>query len=267
MGIYNFCLIGNPVVHSLSPKIHNYFIFKTKLNAGYVAFQVNEGYFTEFISFLKENVNGFNVTLPYKEKIFNYLDDLDKDAKEIKAVNCVLIRNGKMIGYNTDYYGIMKTFEDYNVDIAGKDIVVLGCGGAAKPLLKFLKNGRYRSLKIFNRTVEKAEKVIDDFCLNNVEVNSLLDLQNLRVCDIMINTTSIGLETGEFVDLNVNVKEFAFDMQYNLKELTPFLKKVKGCKKSDGLNMLIYQAKKSFDIWTNTCYNFDINDIKKHLEG
>lgn len=267
MEMNNYCLIGNPVKHSLSPIIHNFFIFNSKINAGYVAFEVDERDFENFVGFLRLNFDGFNITLPYKQKIFKYLDEVDDVAYEIGAVNCVKVSDGKLKGFNTDYYGIVKTFELFNVDLNDKEIVVVGCGGAARPLFYYLKGKPYKNLMIINRTVEKAEKVASEFELEKVKIISLSHLEKINNCDIIINASSIGLDNGVFMNLKLSVSDFAFDMQYKLNGLTPFLKEVEVDKKSDGIYMLILQAIKSYEIWNNKSYNFDINKIIKHIEG
>ncbi|KAA0259306.1 shikimate dehydrogenase [Deferribacter autotrophicus] len=263
----NYCLIGHPVNHSLSPIIHNYFIFHAKLNAGYVCFDIVENEFEKYIDLLRNNFDGFNITVPYKEKIIKYLDEIDIEAGNIGAVNCVKNINGKLVGFNTDIYGIKITFEKYNVNLNYKDILVIGSGGATKPLIQYIKNFSYSKLDIVNRTVSKAENLIEKFKLKKTRAFPLEYLGKNEIYDIIINTTSIGLEGGWFCKMNIEAKEFVFDMQYKLESKTPFLSQINVEQFCDGKIMLIYQAYKSFEIWNSISLQFDLTKIIKQMRG
>ncbi|MGA1846906.1 shikimate dehydrogenase [Deferribacter abyssi] len=263
----NYCLIGHPVNHSLSPKIHNYLIYHTKLNAGYICFDISDNDFGSYINFLRKNFDGFNVTVPYKEKIINYLDEIDFEADNINAVNCVKIIDGKLIGFNTDIYGIRKTFEKYDVNLDHKNILIIGSGGAAKPLIQYIKNFKYSKLDIVNRTVSKAGNLIKKFDVKKSDVFPLEYLGKNVIYDIIINTTSIGLKGEWPYKMNIKAKEFIFDMQYKLESKTPFLSLVNFDKSCDGKIMLIYQAVKSFEIWNNISLQIDLINIIEQMRG
>lgn len=260
----NTGIIGHPLDHTLSPMLHNYFMYHFHVNGGYCCFDVSEKKSLGFLlnSLKKWHFNGLNVTLPYKTDIIPLLDFVDENALNIGAVNTIVIENnGCMSGYNTDFYGICKSFEINCIDCDRKDILVIGAGGAAKALLYYLKNFKYNSLTIVNRSVDKAEVLASKFNLENVIIENLDFLQKENEYDIIINTTSLGINDGNFLDMSkIGGKEFVFDLQYSKME-TPFLKQYKNridCY-ADGLVMLIYQGYESFLKWVAT-YDNNSND-------
>ncbi|WP_303699899.1 shikimate dehydrogenase [Flexistipes sinusarabici] len=250
---FNTGIIGFPLKHSLSPLLHNFFIYHTGVNGGYCCFEVSKAEnLPKTLSFLKESgFVGLNVTLPYKTDIMKYTDETDAVASEIGAVNTLLLNESGIFGVNTDVYGIEKTFEHYGVSCLDKDILVLGAGGSTKALLYYLKYQNYKSLTIANRTPVKAEKMLAHFGLNKSRTKEIESLKKYNEYDIIINTTSAGLEGGRFLDMsNIKCREFAFDFQYS-GNLTPFLKEYykQNIICSDGLMMLIYQGVESFYRW------------------
>ncbi|MGB9731710.1 MULTISPECIES: shikimate dehydrogenase [Calditerrivibrio] len=260
----NFGLIGKPISHSISPKIHNIFLYLNRLNGGYCCFEVEDSQLADIIDlFKKMHFAGFNVTLPYKEIIIDFLDDLDSDAEKIGAVNTVKIKDGKLIGYNTDIFGIRETFKFYNVGLGGKVIVVLGAGGAVRGLLYELKNHDYEKLIIVNRTVEKGFLIAEEFGIKKYTVMDIKSFDYSKKYDIIINGSSAGISGGVVLwDLKADV---AFDMQYDLDKKTIFLEKV-DCKKGfDGILMLVGQAYKAFCIWNDFDFAIDYNEVIKML--
>lgn len=275
----NTGIIGFPLKHSLSPMLHNFFIYQAGINGGYCCFEVSKAdNLPETLTFLKNSgFVGINVTLPYKNDIMEYIDETDAVASEIGAVNTLLFNeSGRIFGTNTDAYGIEKTFEYYSVSCLNKDILVLGAGGSTKALLYYLKDKNYKSLTIANRTTPKAEKMLSHFGLNKGRIIEIESLKKYSEYDIIINTTSVGLDGGRFLDMsNIKCREFAFDFQYS-KNLTPFLKKYykQNVISSDGLMMLIYQGAKSFFKWTENIFvtkhptlEKDLEILKKKLKG
>ncbi|ADR19556.1 shikimate dehydrogenase [Calditerrivibrio nitroreducens] len=260
----NFGLIGKPISHSISPKIHNIFLYTNRLNGGYCCFELEDSQLPDVIDlFKKMHFTGFNVTLPYKERIIDFLDGLESDAEKIGAVNTVKIENGKLIGYNTDIFGIRETFKFYNVDLSKKVIVVLGAGGAARGLLYELRNHDYEELIIVNRTVEKGFLIAEEFEIKKYSVKDLNSFDYSKKYDIIINSSSAGLSGGAvFGDLKADV---AFDMQYDLEKKTIFLEKV-DCKRGfDGLVMLVGQAYKAFCIWNGFDFSINYDEVIKML--
>lgn len=266
----NTGLIGKPLTHTLSPMIHGYLYWKYKINGGYCCFEVKED---ELVSILKKfkkfKFRGFNITLPYKSDILTYLDEVSVEAQCINAVNSVKIDEEKAKGYNTDIYGIEKTFEHFNIDLHNKKILILGAGGSAKALFYFLKNKKL-TFDIVNRTPKKAEKALYELDIQNCNIYDLLLLQKLNYYDIVINTTSVGINGGNFLDMSkIFCKEFAFDFQYNINDDTSFIKIYKNKVKHscDGLLMLVYQAIKAFSIFHNKDISVKAKDIIEYLKN
>lgn len=266
---YNLGIIGFPLHHTLSPALHTYFLSKSRINGGYNCFEVEEENISKIIHLFKSyNFRGFNITVPYKKKIFKFLDTVEEEAEIIDAVNTVVIsQNGKLNGYNTDIYGFTKTLLLNNINLSGKSVTVLGSGGSTKTVLAALKKYNYKSLSIIARTPSKAEEICDRMSLRDCNISDISILNIANECDIMINTTSLGLNGDPFLNLNnIVCNEAAVDLQYNLGS-TPFLKEfsTSSVKKVDGITMLIYQGLKAFELWTNSKIEININKITKRL--
>lgn len=265
---HNTGIIGHPLSHSISPTIHNYFYYKSRINGGYCCFDIQKDEIEQIIYLMKKfNFKGFNVTLPYKTDIISFLDDIDLEASKINAVNTVKIKDGKLIGFNTDLFGIQKTFEDFNIKASNKKILILGSGGAARPLFYFLKDkGAY--VDIVNRTVKNTEAVLEQLGIRSFRNFDLYFLKKNNYYDIIVNTTSLGIDKSEFFDMsNINCGEFVFDFQYSVDGDTPFLNiyKEKVPKYTDGLLMLIYQGLKAFELFNDTKFVANINKLKKFI--
>lgn len=260
-------LIGKNIKHSLSPLIHNYLINYYKLDMVYVVFDLNEK-FENFYEFFKNSSNfpGCNITIPYKESAYNLADNINELAREIKAVNTLKHENEIITGYNTDIFGFLYTLEKiicFNME--SKNVVILGSGGTAKTAIYALKD-KVAGITIVSRSRSKIEHLLSE----NIKWK---EFKNNKEClkfydaDIIINTTPLGIN-GESIDINWDVlkKELAiFDLIYFDTPLILDAKK-RGFNCSNGKNMLIYQALKSFEIWTD----LDISDsmvqtIKKEV--
>ncbi|MEF3254914.1 MAG: shikimate dehydrogenase [Deferribacterales bacterium] len=264
----NYGLIGKPLSHSLSPIIHNYFINITSINGGYCCFEIDHTQIKDIVGIFKMfNFKGFNVTLPYKQVIMDYLDDIDEIAKKISAVNTVRIDCGRLIGYNTDINGIDETFKYYNVEINNKEILIIGAGGGCRGLLQYLKNFNYKSLSLMNRDVDKARILVSEIGIKNIDIIDINSFDNCKKYDIIINTTSAGLTGESYIEFSALNSEVAFDMQYSLTGSTYFLDRVKSFVKIDGLLMLIGQAYHAFMIWNNIRFTLDYSNLLKRLRG
>ncbi len=247
-------IIGNPVSHSMSPAIHNASFMEKGLNSVYVPLKIsNIGNFIKECR--KTDFYGFSVTIPHKESVLPFLDDIDHTASKIGAINTIVKQNGKLIGYNTDCiaalmgleYGLKKN----NDKLDNKKISIIGAGGASRAIVFGLKE-KGCDITIYNRTIERAEKLSNEV---NCRFEKFENIHKLNA-DILINTTSIGM----FPDVDqtpvpINVlKEgmIVFDAVYNPIE-TKFLKnaKKKGCQTINGLSMFINQAAEQFRLWTN----------------
>ena len=261
-------LIGHPVGHSFSPIMHNA-AFKDKgLNYVYVAFDVLPENLKYVIDGAKAlGIVGFNVTIPHKIKIMKYLDEIDKDAKLIGAVNTIKIEEGKAIGYNTDGIGARKALEEEIGKVKDKNIVIFGAGGAARAVAFEL--AKDNNITIANRTVEKAEALAKEISekLNKkfgeeVKFSGLdIDLDGI---DIIINATPIGMYPNVDVEPIVKAEKLREDMVvmdliYNPLE-TVLLKEAKkvNAKTINGLGMLIYQGAVAFKIWTGVEPNIEV---------
>lgn len=271
-----YCLIGNPIDKSLSPIIHNEIFKILGKNSIYLAFNVEESKLKDVIEGLKAiNVEGFNVTIPYKKEIIKYLDDLYPEAKTLGAVNTVKNQNGKLIGFNTDGDGFFETLVDNEIDITDKNVLLLGAGGAAYAIAITLSKKGIGSIHIANRTREKAislEKEIKKVNSNLLTATGDLKLDNInkKAIDIIINATSIGMypmENLSPIELN-GFKEniVVYDIVYKPRE-SKLIKdaKSRGYKTINGISMLLKQAILSQKVW----FDFDETSFEKikKIEG
>lgn len=267
-------IIGHPIGHSLSPLIHNYAFENLDFNSVYVSFDVNEEDLKDAIIGIKAlGIKGLNVTVPHKESVIKYLDRISDEAKLIGAVNTIKNNSGSLEGYNTDVTGFMESLKEHNVDVVGKNAVILGAGGAAKAVAVGLALLGVKSIYVCNRSIDKA-KELSIHMGNNFNIKSLgisyNDLNMLDEIDILINATSVGMYPN--VDVSpigedvVAKAKFVYDIIYN-PEKTLFLSYAEKyrIKYINGLDMLINQAIDSFKIWTGA--NFDkkiiLNFLKK----
>ena len=263
-----YCLIGNPIDKSLSPLIHNEIFKILYKNSIYLAFNIEDNKLKDTIDWFKAiNIQGFNVTIPYKKTIIEYLDDLSPEAKMLEAVNTVKNQDVKLIGYNTDGQGFLQTLIDNGIDIKDKNVLLLGAGGAAYAIGITLSLNGVNSIYIANRSREKAISLERQIKKNSsifIQVTDL-SLENVdkKDIDIIINATSIGmypLENMSPIELN-GFKEnpIVYDIVYKPME-TKLIQdaKSRGFKTFNGISMLLDQAILSQKIWLNL--------EKKHLE-
>ncbi|HDE4104092.1 TPA: shikimate dehydrogenase [Staphylococcus aureus] len=256
-----FAVIGNPISHSLSPVMHRANFNSLGLDDSYEALNIPIEDFhliKEIIS--KKELDGFNITIPHKERIIPYLDHVDEQAINAGAVNTVLIKDGKWIGYNTDGIGYVKGLHSVYPDLENAYILILGAGGASKgiayELAKFVKP----KLTVVNRTLARFESW-------NLNINqiSLADAEKyLAEFDIVINTTPAGMAGNN--ESIINLKHLSpntlmSDIVY-IPYKTPILEEAerKGNHIYNGLDMFVYQGAESFKIWTNK--DADINSMK-----
>ncbi len=254
-------VIGNPIQHSLSPIMHNSAYKDMDMDYKYVAFHVQPENLKNVVTAAKTfNIQGLNVTIPYKTDIIKYLDEIDPTAKKINAVNTLQFRNGIVKGYNTDGMGAIKAIENHT-DIKDKNILVLGSGGASKAIVFTLTTKNPSTITIANRTQENAQKLINninkeaDFYNTSYQpINETNDIINDM--DIIINTTPIGMYPNENQNPPINTekinsKHTVMDIIYNPLE-TQLLKKSKsnGAQTIPGTEMFINQGIESYKIFT-----------------
>ncbi|MDD4715396.1 MAG: shikimate dehydrogenase [Oscillospiraceae bacterium] len=255
-------VIGDPVGHSLSPLIQNTMISALGLDYIYFAQQVSRENLPAFLEAAKLlGFSGFNATMPHKEDLIPLMDTLSEEAAFYGSVNTVCIKDGKCIGYNTDGRGLIRSLEDGGFDPKGKDVVLLGAGGAAKAVsLSFVRSGA-RRVVVCNRNLARAEAL----CRKNpdVLVSVGFDGESLKKaaaeCDLLVNCTSLGMTgtAAQFSDFDflddLPQNAMVFDLIYSPRE-TVLLQKArrKGHTVQNGLGMLIYQAVFALEHFTET---------------
>ena len=257
-----YLVIGNPIEHSFSPKLHNYWIKENNIDAVYDKKQLNENEIKDIIDEVKnEKINGINVTVPFKKSVIPFLDQLSSEAKETQSVNTIYKQSDKVIGHNTDTGGFELALKYINYDIKNKKIFVLGAGGVAPSIILALKKIKASKIILSNRTRKRAENLKKIF--NEIEI---VDWGKTPNFDMIINATSIGLKNDNGIKLdysNISSNKFFYDLIYNPKE-TIFLKRAKlfGNKTENGKMMFIYQAHQAFTIWHKVMPNIDDETIK-----
>ena len=261
-----YLVIGNPIKHSLSPLIHNYWIGKYHLaDSVYEKRKVEEKDLEIIVKEIRnDEIIGINVTVPFKKKIIPFLDELSPDSKKLQSVNTIKKIDNKVFGYNTDWMGFSDTIEKFYSDkdpilssLKGKKIFILGAGGVAPSILYSLRNNS-AEIYITNRTKEKADEIKTQF----PKIKVLNWGERPKACDMIINTTSVGLTKDEEINIDfsdfINKRTLFYDLIYSPKE-TNFLRdaRLRGNTTMNGLMMLINQAKYSFNIWTDITPEID----------
>ena len=243
-----YFVIGNPIDHSLSPKLHNYWLKENKIDAIYDKRKIEEQDLKTIISEVKEKkINGINVTVPFKKKVIPYLDKLSFEAEQTHSVNTIILNNKDLIGYNTDIGGFANAIKNLQFNIIGKKVFILGAGGVVPSIIFALNKMEVSQIIITNRTKEKAENLKTQF--PNI---SVIDWGEVIDFDVVINATSLWLNKEE-INLDFSKLEknkLFYDVIYNPHE-THFLKEGKktGNQIENGKMMFIYQAFFAFKIW------------------
>ena len=256
-----FCVIGNPIEHSLSPKLHNFWLKKNKIEAIYEKKLIEEEEIPKLIeSIRKSEINGANVTVPFKNSVIPFLDGLSSEAKKTNSVNTICIEKDKIVGHNTDIVGFELALRYVNYDVKRKRALIIGAGGVSPSIILALKNMGCENIFLTNRTFEKAEKIKETF--NDITIQKWGDIPEF---DMVINATSVGLNNENF-DLELNKfgnDKFFYDVIYNPSE-TKFLKEAKlsGYKTENGRMMFIYQAHQSFALWNKLLPKIDEETIE-----
>ena len=243
-----YFVIGNPIDHSLSPKLQNHWLKANNINAIYDRIKLEDNQVEMFIQDIKkQKIIGCNVTVPFKKTVIPFLDKLSKDSEKTQSVNTIIFDNGSLIGHNTDIVGFEKAIKNINYTLKDKSVLILGAGGVVPSIILALKKMNVSEITISNRTKKKAENLrAQYFNLNIVEWGSLPEI------DVIINATSLGL-SNEKINLdfsNIGKNKLFFDVIYNPSE-TNFLKKGKetGNISENGKLMFVYQALEAFKLW------------------
>ena len=243
-----YLVIGNPIDHSLSPKLQNWWLKENNINANYDKIKLENHEIKNFIQDIKEQkIAGCNVTVPFKKTVIPFLDKLSSEAEQTQSVNTITFDNGDLVGHNTDIAGFDAAIKKLNFNVKDKKVLILGAGGVVPSIIFALKNMHVQEITISNRTREKAENLRDLF--NNLKI---LEWGNLTDFHMIINATSLGLN-NETINLDFpslgNNKLF-YDVIYNPHE-TRFLKigKELGYRTENGKTMFVYQALEAFKLW------------------
>ena len=260
-----YIVIGNPIEHSLSPKLHNYLFKKNNIDANYGKRKINKNEIQEIITEIKGNkLDGINVTVPFKTDVIPFLDMLSEESQITQSVNTIYIHDKKLVGHNTDIKGFELSLKDTEFDLNNKSIFILGAGGVVPSIIYALKRSGVSKITVSNRTSQKAENLKENF--PNID---LVDWGDQPEFDIIINATSLGLNKEDKIGLifkNINKEKLFYDVIYNPKE-TNFLKTGKslGCQVSNGKMMFIYQAFEAFKLWHKVKPKID-DELKNFLD-
>jgi shikimate dehydrogenase len=272
-------LLGHPIKHTYSPFIHNVTIELKKLNYIYLPFDVPPSNLKNALKgMIALGIKGFNITIPHKENILHFLNDVSEEASIIGAVNTIVNDNGKLTGYNTDVHGILETLNPYKETINGERISVVGAGGAARAVIySLIRYFKPRKIILINRTEERAESMKnyfkDKMKFDSFKTMELFppDMVNVfKESKLIINATPVGMFPGSD-DSITNLEDsfikdhIVFDLVYNPPQ-TRLLQTAskKGALTLNGLKMLVFQAAKSFELWTGE--KMPVEEIQKSLQ-
>jgi len=261
-----YVVIGNPIEHSLSPKLHNFWIKSNNIKAVYEKEKILKNELKNVIDRLRNNkLNGINVTVPYKAEIINYIDELTDESKYTQSVNTIFQRNDKIVGHNTDIAGFDLSLRHSKLNLKNKKVLILGAGGVCPSLIYALKKHETQEVAISNRTYSKAEDVKKKF--NEIKI---IKWESFYDFDLVINATSLGLKPNDKIKIDHKIlkpNKIFYDVVYNPGE-TNFLReaKINNHKTQNGMMMFIYQAHQAFTIWHNIMPKID-NKITELLKN
>ena len=261
-----YLVIGNPIGHSLSPKLQNYWLKQHNINAVYEKIKLEEKEIEGIIQDIKkQKITGCNVTVPFKKKVIPLLDKLSPEAEKTHSVNTIVFEKGNLVGHNTDILGFDKAIKDLNFNMKDKKILILGAGGVVPSIVFALKKMDVLEITICNRTRQKAENL--KFLFKDLNI---AEWGKLSEFDVVINATSLGLNK-EKINLNlssVGKNKLFYDVIYNPAE-TKFLKEGKelGNKIENGRAMFIYQASEAFKLWHGIEPEINFETLKLLKDG
>ncbi|MQG15320.1 MAG: shikimate dehydrogenase [SAR202 cluster bacterium] len=259
-------ILGYPLSHSISPEFQQAALDHHEIKATFHRWEVTADDLNSFFETIRDsNFIGASVTIPYKEKCLDLVDEITESARLIGAINCIVNRDNVLVGHNTDGSGFIRALKTkYGFEPSGKKVLIIGAGGAAKAIAYSLIQEGISQLTIANRTITRAEELAQRLERNGLKINSIkLDKQTLVAplsnVDLIVNTTSIGMKNGpdpqhspippDLIPQNAIIN----DIVYNPIE-TPLIKaaKLKQAPTIGGLDMLVYQGVEAFELWTKT---------------
>ncbi len=261
----NLAVIGSPIAHSLSPIIH----MTAVPGCSYEKIEVKKGELKDFLTYARENLDGFNLTMPHKVDVIPFLDEMSDMAREFSSVNTVRVKDGRLYGYNTDADGYISALLNKGYDPKDKKIVFLGAGGVAEPIVKKIAERGAQKIVILNRTIEKAKALVKN--IDKAEAQPFSDIKKCcEGAEILINATPIGMEgvDAEFEDFEflkaLSPGALVSDLIY-APRMTKLLKSAEaiGLKVMNGLDMLIFQAILADEIYLDK--KLEVNEIYKKV--
>ncbi len=271
-------LIGYPIKQSFSPFIHNVAAELTGTRLIYLPFEVHSTNLKNAVKgIVALGLKGFNVTVPHKVKVVDFINQLSEEASVTGSVNTVVNEMGKLIGYNTDVHGIVETLSPFKSKINGSEVCVLGAGGSARAVIyTLIRNFKPSKIFLINRTEQYAETLKQHFKskmkFDGIVIKELMQpdlISILNNCSLIVNSTSVGMYPAQDDSIlntpDIFVKDqVVFDLVYNPVK-TKFLQMAesKGAVPVNGLNMLVQQAAKSFNLWTGK--EFPLEKVYKSL--
>ena len=245
-----YLVIGNPIEHSLSPRLHNYWFKENNIDAVYEKKKLKEIDIKGIISEIKNGkIEGINVTVPFKKSVIPFLDKLEYCAGKTQSVNTIYKKKDKIIGDNTDVEGFKHALQRIKYSVKGKKIFILGAGGVTSSIIFALKELEASTIMLSNRTKEKAEN------LKNIYPDlELIEWGDVKNFDMIINATSLGLKENDKIPINydeIGSGKFFYDVIYNPAKTNFLLEAQKrGNQIENGKMMFFYQAFLAFEMWT-----------------
>lgn len=245
-------IIGWPIEHTLSPAMHNRAFESLSINYCYLPFAVKPEELRHAVRAIKAlNFRGVNVTVPHKESVIKYLDEIDPEALFIGAVNTIVNEKTGLIGYNTDGRGFMMSLAEHFIDPTGMDILIVGAGGAARAVgYSLIKKAK--SINVCGRTRIRAKSLVNDLCKIKKNVSVCNNLSDAGRFHMVIQATPLGLNEGDPLPIDVSLLkqgQVIYDLIYKKTRLLE-LASQRGCNTINGLGMLIWQGLLAFELWT-----------------
>ncbi len=272
-------IIGHPIKHSYSPFIHNVAIEIKNIDYVYLPFDIPSSNLKNVLKgMVALGIKGFNVTIPHKEAVIQHLNDLSEEVTMIGSVNTIVNDQGKLIGHNTDAYGLLETLLPFKAEIAGNQVAVIGAGGSARAVIyTLIKHFKPKRVFIINRNERRAENLkeffIEKMKFSSIKTKELVPpsaFETIKDSKLIIHATPVGMIPNENNSITTSSDVFSkdqvvFDLVYNPQNTLLLNTAAKaGAKTVNGMNMLVNQAAKSFELWTGA--DFPKEDVKKSLQ-
>ena len=267
-----FCVIGNPIAHSLSPNIFKYIFKHLKINAEYKTVFIKDNNLLEDFFLKTKNIyNGYNITAPFKDNILDIVDEVDSSAKILKSINCIKNFNNKLVGYNTDYCGFELLLKNLiEIDIKNRNFLILGNGSTARTVAYVLSNLFAKNINIIGRNSVKVDDFLYQINKKIIGTNKVFKYKKNNFNYILINCLPINISKDDLYSIleNIIIENIELLIDVNYKEnfvSNTFINR--GIKTIMGQDMLLYQALKNFDIWFDAeqLNNFNIINLRKQV--